>query len=216
LHEGKGQGLMGLGGNFLGATPDIAHPQRHFDDVADNSRLDEAQPRHLITVSVVDFACLAALSATYSIRRTVRERRRYDGSRAHVSRVLKPASPELRSETAIVAGAPPRTQPSGNVVVSIGWIGRRFDRIRQHIEHVVPGFTVQSACSRTSGFYLPNAPREGQFKTPLDAHASPCIRSPARLFGGSYCSTTIRSHDQFNTTIYGENDRYRGFPGGGA
>ena len=91
-----------------------------------------------------------------------------------------------------------------------------YDRIRDHIEHVVPGFAQYNQRVREpGGFYLPNGPREGIFPTtsgrarftvPPDPAARP-RRRPLLL-------TTVRSHDQFNTTIYGENDRYRGVFGG--
>ena len=61
------------------------------------------------------------------------------------------------------------------------------------------------------GFYLPNAPRDGKFKTP-SARAQFKVHEIPRheLKDGELLLTTVRSHDQFNTTIYSENDRYRG------
>jgi anaerobic selenocysteine-containing dehydrogenase len=134
----------------------------------------------------------------------------------HMSRgVLKPASPELRSETAIVAGVAHATLGERS---RVDWLGLAddYDRIRQHIEHVVPGFTQYNRRVREpGGFYLPNAPREGQFKTPTGRARFTVHPIPEHdLSGGKLLLTTIRSHDQFNTTIYGENDRYRGISGG--
>jgi anaerobic selenocysteine-containing dehydrogenase len=129
--------------------------------------------------------------------------------------VVEPASPHLRSEVAIVGRM---AQATLNARSSVDWQGLigNYDRIREHIEHVVPGFTQYNRRVREpGGFYLPNAPREGRFTTksgrahftiqPLPGHA---------LTDGQLLLTTVRSHDQFNTTIYGENDRYRGVYGG--
>ena len=91
-----------------------------------------------------------------------------------------------------------------------------YDRIREHIEHVVPGFTQYNARVRQpGGFYLPNAPRQGKFKTP-SAKAKFTVHPIPKheLENGQLLLTTLRSHNQFNTTIYSENDRYRGIFGG--
>ena len=79
-----------------------------------------------------------------------------------------------------------------------------------------PGFTQYNARVREpGGFYLPNAAREGKFKTP-SARARFTVHEIPRheLSDGQLLLTTVRSHDQFNTTIYSENDRYRGVSNG--
>jgi anaerobic selenocysteine-containing dehydrogenase len=91
-----------------------------------------------------------------------------------------------------------------------------YDRIREHIEHVVPGFVQYNRRVREpGGFYLPNGPREGTFSTPSKRARFTVHPIPERtLAPGQLLLTTLRSHDQFNTTIYGEDDRYRGIFGG--
>ncbi|HVZ31027.1 MAG TPA: molybdopterin dinucleotide binding domain-containing protein, partial [Polyangiaceae bacterium] len=91
-----------------------------------------------------------------------------------------------------------------------------YDRIRDHIEHVVPGFYQYNRRVRDpGGFYLPNGPREGRFTTPSGRARFTVHPIPEHdLAGGKLLLTTVRSHDQFNTTIYGEVDRYRGIHGG--
>ncbi len=82
----------------------------------------------------------------------------------------------------------------------------------------MPGFTQYNVRVRQpGGFYLPNAPARGQVHHAITAGASsPCTRFRTHELGaGQLLLTTIRSHDQFNTTIYGENDRYRGISTGG-
>ncbi|MBD0327466.1 MAG: hypothetical protein ICV68_13600, partial [Pyrinomonadaceae bacterium] len=84
--------------------------------------------------------------------------------------------------------------------------------IRERIEKVIPGFTNYNRRVREpAGFYLPNSPREGRFNTTtkkarFKIHALPVHN----LQPGQFLMMTMRSHDQFNTTVYGLDDRYRG------
>jgi anaerobic selenocysteine-containing dehydrogenase len=129
--------------------------------------------------------------------------------------MLPPASEHLRSEPAIVAGMALATLQGRTQVDWQGLIDD-YDRVREHIEHVVPGFTQYNERVRQpGGFYLPNGPREGTFTTPTGRARFTVHGIPQRnLAEGQLLLTTVRSHDQFNTTIYGENDRYRGVFGG--
>jgi anaerobic selenocysteine-containing dehydrogenase len=129
----------------------------------------------------------------------------------HQSRgVLPPGSDHLLSEPAIVGrmaistlGARSTGATGTGASSTVDWQGLidDYDRIRDHIEHVVPGFAQYNRRVREpGGFYL------ARFTVhPLPEHA---------LSDGRLLLTTLRSHDQFNTTIYGENDRYRGVQGG--
>ena len=125
--------------------------------------------------------------------------------------VLEPASESLRSEPAIVAGIARATLQNRTTVDWEGLVDN-YDRIREHIEHVVPGFTQYNVRVRQpGGFYLPNPPHDGQFNTPSKRARFTVHPIPEHgLEDGQLLLMTIRSHDQFNTTIYGENDRYRG------
>jgi anaerobic selenocysteine-containing dehydrogenase len=87
-----------------------------------------------------------------------------------------------------------------------------YDRIRDRIERVIPGFEdFNRRCREPGGFYLPNKPRTGEFPTAtgkarFTTHPLPDLR----LEPGQLAMMTIRTHDQFNTTVYGLEDRYRG------
>jgi anaerobic selenocysteine-containing dehydrogenase len=134
----------------------------------------------------------------------------------HMSRgVNTPASAHLKSEPAIIAGIAQATLGSRTTV---DWpaLAADYDLIRQHIEHVVPGFTQYNVRVRQpGGFYLPNDPYQGKFKTPTRRAKFTVHPRPAHhLAGGQLLLTTVRSHDQFNTTIYSEHDRYRGISHG--
>ncbi|MEU1183423.1 FdhF/YdeP family oxidoreductase [Streptomyces sp. NPDC005820] len=101
----------------------------------------------------------------------------------------------------------------------LGWRAMRDDYtvIRRHIEHVVPGFhAFEQRVRRPGGFMLPRAPRDSRtFPTPT-GKARFTVNPPtaAEVPPGHLLLTTVRSHDQFNTTVYGFDDRYRGIKGG--
>jgi anaerobic selenocysteine-containing dehydrogenase len=123
----------------------------------------------------------------------------------------QPASEYLQSEPAIVGRLAEATLGSRSTVDWKGLVAN-YDRIRDHIEHVIPGFEDFNNRIRTDVFYLPNDPRDRrQFHTPT-GKATFIISelTPVQTGAGQYLMMTIRSHDQFNTTIYGLNDRYRG------
>jgi anaerobic selenocysteine-containing dehydrogenase len=91
-----------------------------------------------------------------------------------------------------------------------------YDLIRSSIERVVPGFEDYNRRVREAGgFYLPNGARERRFKTSTGkAHFTVHPLPQHRLEDGQFLMMTMRSHDQFNTTIYGLDDRYRGIRNG--
>ena len=91
-------------------------------------------------------------------------------------------------------------------------MSKDYDLIRDNIEKCIPGFDSYNARVRQSGgFYLPNCARNQDFDTDIKkAKFSICALPEHSLSDGQYVLMTIRSHDQFNTTIYGMDDRYRG------
>ena len=134
----------------------------------------------------------------------------------HRSRgVLAPAGAALRSEPAIVAGLA-QAALGERSRVRWSWLVEDYDRIRDDIAAVIPGFDDFNARVRApSGFVLPNPVRELRFPTASGRAQFTVHPVPARgLAPGQLLLTTIRSHDQYNTTIYGLDDRYRGIRGG--
>ena len=87
-----------------------------------------------------------------------------------------------------------------------------YDLIRDRIERVVPGFEDFNKRIRVDVFYLPNAARDKREFRNKEGKAKFIVSDLTRheLEPGQYLMTTVRSHDQFNTTIYGLSDRYRG------
>jgi molybdopterin-dependent oxidoreductase alpha subunit len=135
----------------------------------------------------------------------------------HVSRgPLTPASPHLRSEVAIVTQLAETTLDDR---YGIDWRGMRDDyrQIRRLITRVVPGCqTYEVNVSRPGGFLLPHPPRDSR-TFPTDSGRAEFTVSTIEALHvppGHLILQTLRSHDQFNTTIYGFSDRYRGIEGG--
>jgi anaerobic selenocysteine-containing dehydrogenase len=128
---------------------------------------------------------------------------------------LPPASAHLLSETAIVARLAAATLGAKS---KVAWtdLAANYDLIRDSISRVVPGFgDFNARIDRERSFQLPNPAREREFRTPtgravFTVHPLPRIE----LGPEEFVMMTIRSHDQFNTTIYGLDDRYRGIHGG--
>jgi anaerobic selenocysteine-containing dehydrogenase len=127
---------------------------------------------------------------------------------------LKPASQELRSEPAIIALLARATLPD----TKVNWAAMvaDYDRIREGIEAVLPMFANYNARIRLpGGFYLENAAAQRRWST-SDGKAhfllAPMAEQPAEAVDLLRLAT-IRSHDQYNTSIYGLNDRYRGITG---
>lgn len=136
-------------------------------------------------------------------------------SMVHASRGrLSPASPDLRSEVAIVTGL-------GHALFGddIGWrrMGADYAVVRKHIEHVVPGFhSYEERALQPGGFMLPRGPHDSRTFPTASGKACFTVNPPTAVEvpPGHLLLQTLRSHDQFNTTVYGLDDAYRGIRGG--
>jgi len=127
---------------------------------------------------------------------------------------LLPGSPQLRSEVAIICDL-------GKELFGedVGWSQMRDDYrvIRKHIEHVVPGFhAFEERVQQPGGFMLPSGPRDSRTFRTASGKARFTVNPPdtVEVPAGHLLLTTVRSHDQFNTTVYGLDDHYRGINGG--
>jgi len=128
---------------------------------------------------------------------------------------FRPASPELLSDVAIIANLAHATLGSRT---STDWLGfaADYNSIRDAISKVIPGFEDFNArLANEKFFYLPNGAKQRIFKTGSGkAKLSVCPIPKHDLTSDEFLLTTMRSHDQYNSTIYGLNDRYRGVFGG--
>ncbi|WP_303046474.1 molybdopterin dinucleotide binding domain-containing protein, partial [Cronobacter sakazakii] len=138
-------------------------------------------------------------------------------SMVHASRgMLQPASPHLRSEPAIVAGLAKATLPE--TVVNWDKMIGDYSFIRDAIEAVFPAFAnFNERVKQPGGFRLRNAASERVWNTPSGKAQFKVMQGinedPRSLKCHDLVLTTLRSHDQYNTTLYGLNDRYRGVTG---
>lgn len=210
MRDGRARVFLAMGGNFLSASPDTgvtAEALRRCSlTVQISTKLNRS---HLVTGrEALLLPCLGRTEVDPVGPVSVENSMGF----VHPSRGgLEPASPHLRSEPAIVAGLARAALPESPV----DWEGLAADysRIRARLARVVPGFEDYEERLR-KGFYLPNEPREGRFPTPsgrarFTVHPIPDEPLPE----GWLLMMTIRSHDQFNTTVYGLDDRYRGIHG---
>jgi molybdopterin-dependent oxidoreductase alpha subunit len=123
-----------------------------------------------------------------------------------------PASEHLRSEVAIVCELAQRTLPHHP---AISWpdLAADYDRIRDLVEATIPGFERFNERVRApGGFVLPNGPRDDHTFATATGRARCSVNrfEPIAVPEGRLLLQTVRSHDQYNTTIYGLDDRYRG------
>jgi len=217
--EAKAAVFVALGGNFLHAAPDTALTAAALEKTALTVQISTKLNRsHLITGRTA--LILPTLGRTERDDQetgpqfiTVED----SMSVVHASRGrLDPASEHLRSEIAIVTGIAEAALGDRSVV---DWAALRSDYrlIRAGIERVVPGFEdFERRVVERSGFVLPHPPRDTRsFHTP--SGRAQFTASPVETLEvppGHLVLQTLRSHDQFNTTIYGLSDRYRGIEGG--
>lgn len=218
MHEGEANVFFALGGNFLSATPDTEYTAEALRSCHLTAQVSTKLNRaHLITgKQALILPCLGRTEIDE--QKSGPQLVTTENSMAVVEGWhgrLPPASPELLSEPAIVVGL---AQAVLGTRSSINWDGllANYDRIRGHIEHVVPGFEDYNQRARQpGGFYLPNPIRKLAFNTE-DGRAHFTVHELPRhdLKPGQFLMMTMRSHDQFNTTIYGLDDRYRGIHNG--
>jgi len=223
MHRGEGKVFFGMGGNFLSATPDTEYTAEalrktnltvHVSTKLNRSHLIHGKQALILPCfgrSDLDLQASGPQFVTVEDSMSV----------VHMSHGnLKPRSAMQKSEVAIVAGLALATfKDQAEKRNKVNWteLMGNYDLIRDHIENVVPGFRKYNQRVRQpGGFYLPHSVRDslvfntstkkGRFMT----FALPIVRLPAK----SLMLMTIRSHDQFNTTIYGLHDRYRGVNSG--
>lgn len=220
MHDGRVRVFFAVGGNFVAATPDTTRTEaamRGLDlTVHVSTKLNRS---HVVTGrEALILPCLGRTErdtqASGAQVVTVED----SMGMVHASRGrLQPASPHLLSEVAIVTRLAEALWPDG--VSGIPWGEWRGDysRIRDRIERVIPGFErFNERIEQPGGFALPHPARDRlEFKTKtgkarFTANDLDLLTVP----DGHLLLQTVRSHDQFNTTIYGLDDRYRGIKQG--
>jgi len=203
-----------MGGNFISATPDTeftADALRKCNlTVQVSTKLNRS---HLITgKKALILPCLGRSEKDYQASGEQFVSVENSMGVVHQSKGhLEPCSEKLLSETAIVANLANLTLKNSTT----NWINLKsnYDLIRNKIEATIAGFENFNKRVRVKGgFYLPNNARENDFKPTATGKANFSINKPSEieLKNNQFMMMTIRTHDQYNTTIYGLNDRYRG------
>jgi molybdopterin-dependent oxidoreductase alpha subunit len=218
LAAGKIGVFMSLGGNFLSATPDtelVARGLRRTKlTVCVSTKLNRG---HLITGQTA--LILPCVTRTESdVQASGEQFVTVENTISVVSRSrgkITPVAPTLKSEPAIVAGIAAATL-RGRYPLAWDELVANYDRIRDHVSRVVPGFANFNERIRHDDiFYAPVPAKERVFNTRTGKARFTVNALPTfKLADDHYVMMTIRTHDQFNTVIYGSNDRYRGVLGG--
>jgi len=221
--DGSAEAFIGLGGNFARATPDSALVEKalrrlkltvHIATKPNHSHLTPGEAAFILPClgrTEMDLNA-AGNSQLVSVEDSM--------SMVHGSAgINRPASPHLLSEVAIIAGIAQATV--GAAVVDWTELAGDHDRIRDHIAATIPGFENYNARLRKPrGFHLRNTAAHREWDTPagkasFSAEPLPeeTVHQRARRGEGRFALQTFRSHDQYNTTVYGLDDRYRGVYG---
>ena len=219
MADGRVRALVAMGGNFASATPDTAATERALRSCALTVQVSTKLNRsHVVTGKTA--LILPALGRTErDVQATGEQFVTVEDSMSvvHRSRGAKvPAAGTLRSEVAIVCGLA-RTLLGPQHPVRWELLAGDYDLVREHIAAVVPGCADYNTRVREpDGFVLPHAPRDMRTFTTASKRAvlSVNIAKPLVCPPGRLLLQTMRSHDQYNTTIYGLDDRYRGISGG--
>lgn len=216
MHDEKVKLLFCMGGNFLSATPDTSYTAAALRKlnltVCVSTKLNRSHLIHgrealiLPTLSRSDIDMVNGQAQFISTENSM-------GVVQSSKGILKPVSDHLINETQIVCRMAMATLGEKSV---INWMRYHdsYDAIRDDIEKCIPGFENYNIRVREKGgFYLPNAARHGEFITKEFGDRAPFTLTEVpqnELENDEYMMATTRTHDQFNTTIYGLDDRYRG------
>jgi len=213
--EGRAKVFMAMGGNFLSATPDTNLTAQALHNCAltvhVSTKLNRSHLVHgkealiLPCLGRTDMDMISGERQFVTCENSMGVIQMSKGN-------LEPVSDELLSEPVIICRLA-KALLENRSKVSWDVYEQHYDHIRNDIEKVIPGFdNYNERVRHPGGFYLPNTAREGRFNIlgSGKAHFSLANISPLSLAADEYVMMTIRSHDQFNTTIYGLDDRYRG------
>lgn len=217
IHEGKAKFYFSLGGNLLSAVSDTDFAAEAFQKCDLTVQVLTKLNRTAVTCRRTSLILPCLGRSEKDLQNGKEQFVTTESTMMHVVRshgVLEPASENLRSEVWIVANLAKAVLGEKSTVDWDKMI-ENYDNIRDAISRVVAGHeNYNDNVRQPNGFFIPSKPRQKQFPTEsgkaiFKFHALPKIE----LKDNELLLTTIRSHDQFNTTIYGFGDRYRGIHG---
>ena len=207
MNAGQIRVFLCLGGNFLSATPDTHAVAKGLRQTRLTASIATKLNRgHLITGKrSLILPCLGRTERDQmaSVENTISW---VSGTRGQ----FPPASPHLKSEAAIIAGI-------AHATLGADWSGLagNYAALRDRIARVIPGFENFNERLEQGGFFAPVPPKQRVFPT-SSGKAEFTVQhiEPLPIGPGELVMMTIRTHDQFNTVIYGNDDRYRGIHNG--
>jgi molybdopterin-dependent oxidoreductase alpha subunit len=214
MFDGDVKVFFAISGNFLSNTPDTVYSAHAMQRCKLTAHVSTKLNRsHLITGErALILPCLGRTEE--DLQKTGKQFLTIEDSMGIINRTegfFPPASPELMSDVAIIANLAHVTLGSRTTT---NWLGfaADYNLIRDAISRVILGFeNFNARLAEEKFFYLPNAARQRDFKTSSGkAKLTVCPIPKHDLKPEEFLLTTIRGHDQFNSTIYGLNDRYRG------
>ena len=214
MHNKKAKVFIALGGNFISATPDTVFTSAAMKNcdltVHVSTKLNRSHLIHGKKALILPVLGRSELDVQQSGEQFVTVENSM--GIVHSSKgMLPPSSENILSEPALICRLAAKTFEND----TIDWLALKDDYslIRNKIEAVVPGFeSFNKRVENPAGFYLPNNARIGDFSTTKTGKANFTSHTvePLKLKPKQLLMMTIRTHDQYNTTIYGLNDRYRG------
>ncbi len=218
MFDGDVKVFFAISGNFISNVPDTVYSSHAMQRCKLTAHVSTKLNRsHLITGErALILPCLGR--SEEDIQATGKQFLTIEDSMGIINPTqgfFRPASPDLMSDVAIIANLANATLGSRSNTNWLGLAGN-YNSIRDAISRVIPGFeNFNERLAKEKFFYLPNGAKHRIFKTSSGkAKLSVCPIPKRNLKPDEFLLTTIRSHDQFNSTIYGLNDRYRGVFGG--
>lgn len=214
MYEKRAKVFIGMGGNFISAVPDTVYSATALANceltVHVSTKLNRS---HLVTgKEALILPCLGRTEKDYQKSGVQVQSVENSMGIVHTTKgVLEPCSEQLLSEVAVVCGM---AHASLKEKSKVDWLKYKddYNLVRDDIAEVVSGFDdYNKKLKQPEGFYLPNGARIREFKTKTGKANFSINKLPEwELKDDELIMMTIRSHDQFNTTIYGLDDRYRG------
>ncbi len=217
MHAGDAKFYFGMGGNLLSAVSDTEFAAEAFRKVDLNVQVLTKLNRTAVACGNKSLILPCFGRSEIDRQESGKQFVSTESTMLHVVRskgILEPISRHLRSEPWIV-GQLAKAVLGDKTTVDWDAMIADYDNIRDSISRVVPGHENYNGNVRQpNGFFIPNKPRQKQFPTDTGKANFKFNSLPKfELHDGELILTTLRSHDQFNTTIYGFGDRYRGIHG---
>ena len=217
MHDGRVKVFFAMGGNFQSATPDTEFTNEALRKCSLTAQVITKLNRTALVTGKKSLILPCLGRTEKDVQNSVEQFQTTENTMLNVQMtrgILEPASEHLRSEPWIV-GKLARSVLKSKTSVDWEAMISNYDVIRNKIARCVTGCaTYNEKVKKPGGFYMPNPPRDGVFPTESGKAVFKTSKlEKIELQPGQLLLTTIRAHDQFNTTVYENDDRYRGIHG---